>query len=54
MRLLDNLLRRVRAKKDRRVDPDVVAARLAERKRGVRGERDVEDYATRGSGYVGR
>jgi hypothetical protein len=56
MRLLDKLLRRDRDRPERdpRLEAALIAQRLKEQKRGVRDQRALEDYPSRGDGYIGR
>jgi hypothetical protein len=56
MRFLERLRRRGRNRQDRdpRLEAALIEKRLKEQKSGVREQRDLEDYSSRGSGYVGR
>jgi hypothetical protein len=53
MRLLDRLFRRIR-RRDRQLEAALIAQRFKDQKRGIRAQRDAEDYPSRGSGWVGR
>ena len=52
MRLLDKLLRRGRDRKssDRRLETALIEGRVKAHKRGVREQRDLNDYPSRGVG----
>jgi len=56
MCFLERLRRRASNRQDRdpRLEAALIEKRLKEQKSGVREQRDLEDYSSRGSGYVGR
>jgi hypothetical protein len=56
MRFLGRLRRRASNRQDRdpRLEAALIEKRLKAQKSGVREQRDLEDYSSRGSGYVGR
>jgi hypothetical protein len=55
MRFLERLRRRARNRQDRdpRLEAALIEKRLKEQKRGIRDQRDLEDYPSRGGGPGG-